>query len=100
MKNLFLKVRNDYMQELQDCKLQGNDYHLESDTWSHTMMVFSHSLNDNVKIELQVAALLHDIGKPLSKSIEDNRTFYRGHEGISTYLALKYKKDIHNLALT
>jgi len=72
-------------------------YHLESDVWSHIMMVFSHTLNSNVSKELQVAALLHDIGKPLAKVYKNDKIYFNGHEGISTHLALRYKDAIEEI---
>lgn len=46
-----------------------NDYHLEGSVWTHTMMVLKELENESK--ELQLAALLHDVGKPFSIEIVD-----------------------------
>ena len=44
-----------------------NPYHCESDVFTHTMMVCKQAENDSY--EVQIAALLHDIGKPSTRKI-------------------------------
>lgn len=39
------------------------------------------------EIELRWAALLHDVGKPATKAIEENKLHYYGHEQVGTELA-------------
>ena len=66
-----------------------NPYHLESDCWSHTMMVCKIAeLNGYDKVVL-VAALLHDIGKPASRKINprNNHVQFFGHEDLSAKMA-------------
>jgi len=66
-----------------------NPYHLETDCWSHTMMVCK--LAELYKYEkvVQVAALLHDIGKPASRKINprNNHVQFFGHEEVSVTMA-------------
>ncbi len=62
-----------------------NPYHLESDCWSHTMLVCKVAeLNGYDKV-VHVAALLHDIGKPGSRKINprNNHIQFFGHEELS-----------------
>ena len=78
-------------------------YHAEGDIWTHTMMVYSHikhySKGDEADVELELAVLLHDIGKPDCKKIssDEDRFSFTGHENLSTFLAIdilnKYKKE-------
>lgn len=42
-----------------------NPFHLEGDVWSHTMMSCNQAVNQNKNT--QIAALLHDIGKPFTR---------------------------------
>jgi len=89
-----------------------NAYHVEGTVWAHTMMVchearFDHKVN-------KIAALLHDIGKPLAREVisineakpsmngEERasttelkanpgakfKTHFRGHEGISFWYSI------------
>ena len=74
-----------------------NKYHDFSTVWEHTIKVVSQVPND---LTLRMAALLHDIGKIKTLSIDSNgnRHFYR-HEQVSADMAktilkrLKYSND-------
>ena len=68
-----------------------NPFHLESDIFTHTMMVYKTAellSNDNDLVKW--STLLHDTGKPLSKEILDDKKKCRfiGHEGISAHIAV------------
>ncbi len=86
----FPKMHNDLLQcnhNFDDKDL--NPYHLESDCWSHTMMVCKIaelSKYDNV---VQIAALLHDIGKPAVRKINprNNHVQFFGHEEVSAEMS-------------
>jgi len=68
-----------------------NPYHLESDCWSHTMMVCKIAELSNYNKVVQVAALLHDIGKPMSRKINprNNHVQFFGHEELSAEMSEK-----------
>ena len=69
----------------------NNPYHLEGDVWTHTMMVLKVSeLQDNTDIIDYIACLLHDLGKPSTREEipERKRVMFKGHEGVSYYLAI------------
>jgi len=76
-----------------------NPYHLETDCWSHTMMVCKVAeLSDYDKV-VQIAALLHDIGKPTVRRVNprNGHVQFFGHEEVSaemshTVLALMQTK--------
>jgi len=73
-----------------------NPYHYESTVWTHTMMVISHMVRDNVDIDLFVAGLLHDIGKPKAVMIveeKEKKVFYN-HANISANMSLNIMKEI------
>ena len=67
-----------------------NPYHLESDCWSHTMMVCKIAELSNYDKVVQVAALLHDIGKPASRKINSKNNYVQffGHEELSAKMAV------------
>jgi len=60
--------------------MQEGGYHEEGDVYKHTMKVLE---NTKPGLENQLAALLHDIGKPSTKSwhnfVQDKATFYDHH---------------------
>lgn len=68
-----------------------NPYHLESDCWSHTMMVCKIAQIENFDRTVQIAALLHDIGKPSVRRInlKNNHVQFFGHEIVSAYLSVE-----------
>lgn len=72
-----------------------NPYHLEGDVWTHNMMVMLEAARLKDKCDyneykhVMVAALLHDIGKPLArkKSKDKERVHFYGHEPLSAILS-------------
>jgi len=68
---------------------QLNPYHLEGDVWSHTMMVFNQASSNDSSSVVRIAALLHDIGKPHCKKINDDtkRVSFFNHEAVSFFMA-------------
>lgn len=67
----------------------NSPYHLEGSIWTHTCMVYSaiKALHPDNKV-LLIAAILHDIGKIFTKSINNKGGHsFIGHEGVSTFLA-------------
>jgi len=68
-----------------------NPYHLEGDCWAHTMMVCKIAELEKYGKNVQIASLLHDIGKPVCREInpKNNHVSFFGHEGMSAYMALE-----------
>jgi len=69
-----------------------NPYHLETDCWSHTMLVCKIAEISNYHKVVLIAALLHDIGKPKARRVnpKNNHVQFFGHEKLSA----RYSKDI------
>lgn len=86
----FPKLHNDLLQCNHNYDEKNlNPYHLESDCWSHTMMVCKIAEMSGYDKVVQIAALLHDIGKPASRKINprNNHVQFFGHEGLSAVMA-------------
>lgn len=66
-----------------------NPYHQEGSVWNHTIMVIR-ELPEVVTVELVMAALLHDIGKPSTK----NGSKYHGHAEVGAEMAEKVCKRL------
>ena len=66
-----------------------NPYHFESDCWSHTMMVYKMAELNGYDKTVQIAALLHDIGKPSARRINPRNKHIQffGHEELSAKMA-------------
>ena len=75
---------------------ETNPYHLEGDCWSHTMMVCKIAELENYDRVVQVAALLHDIGKPHSRKVnpKNNHVQFFGHEELSAEMAIPLVADL------
>ncbi len=66
--------------ELHACKgvAQPNSAHKEGDVWNHTMQVIA-SFTEDHGADTRWAALLHDIGKPATFSIDEERIKFNEH---------------------
>jgi len=63
--------------DLKGCE-QPPEYHPEGDVWTHTVMMLNELSRPSPALAL--AVLLHDIGKPATRSVdEDGRIRFRGH---------------------
>lgn len=63
-----------------------NEYHAES-VFEHMVRSLDASVKLTDNVLLRLAALLHDVGKPPTKSIdEDNRIHFYNHEVVGTYV--------------
>ncbi len=70
-----------------------SNWHLEGSIYTHTMMVLSHmqylcKQMPSRQKELLIVALLHDIGKIVTKELKDEEKFtFYGHANVSSFLA-------------
>lgn len=66
-----------------------NPYHIEGDVWTHTMMVCKQA--ENMPYEVQIAALLHDIGKPSTRKVnpKNGRVSFFNHDAVSAFMSLE-----------
>ena len=80
-----------------------NPWHYESSVWTHTMMVLKVAEIHNASKTNLIAALLHDVGKPLAqefKELEEHpfgKYRFIGHEGISFHLSIKILNKLEKL---
>lgn len=66
---------------------QSPRFHPEGDVWVHTRNVLSH-LPAEAGLALVWAALLHDVGKPASRTVDaDGEPHFYGHERLSAEMA-------------
>lgn len=68
---------------------QRPDYHLEGDVWTHTLRVLGH-LPAGASLDLRLAALFHDVGKPETTGIRpDGRIDSHDHQAVGARMAEK-----------
>ena len=83
-----------WIRAMQDCQ-QEPDFHAEGNVWIHTRMVCEtlsanaawHALPEPDRATVFLAALLHDVAKPLCTRLEDGRLTSRGHSKLGAKLA-------------
>jgi poly(A) polymerase len=63
---------------------QDKIFHSEGDVWTHTLLVVKNAPPD---WKIQLAALLHDSGKPATRTEHGERIKFLGHEKISEEIA-------------
>lgn len=82
---------------------QGEKYHQEGDVYNHTLKVLE---NAKPGVENQMAALLHDIGKPETQQILPNKTTFYEHQHAGAEIAraimkrLKFDKKTSDRVVT
>ncbi len=82
-----LGVLERILPELSGCRgvMQEGGWHIY-DVFDHTMTALDNSPKN---LDLRLALLLHDIGKPALRRLEDERAFFTGHDGLSARMAKK-----------
>lgn len=91
------------MPELGELKIEVDPNHHHKDVYEHTLIVLER-VSPNIVSRL--GALLHDIGKPKTKGIENGKVHFRHHEVVGARIAnqilkrLKFsKKEIQDICL-
>ena len=103
------KIYQLWKERFADKLLETHDskYHKEGNILTHTLMVYNEVINETADYDnlfdettlFKIAALLHDVGKPLSVTYENGRKLFRGHEGLSTFLSVSYLKELKSKGL-
>jgi poly(A) polymerase len=85
--------------ELADLQMAQDPIHRHKDVLAHTLAVVDKT---EPKLELRLAALLHDIGKPATRQFSDSGATFHHHEVVGSRIArqrlreLRYPKQIVN----
>ena len=84
---------------LEGVGIEQNLHHIYT-VWEHNIRALQYTVEQNYPIEVRLAALLHDVGKPRSKRGEGRNCTFYGHEVIGARIAkealsrLKFPKEI------
>lgn len=85
--------------ELADLEMAQDPIHRHKDVLAHTIAVVDKT---EPKLELRLAALLHDIGKPATRQFSDSGATFHHHEVVGARIArqrlreLRYPKQVVN----
>jgi poly(A) polymerase len=90
--------------ELPKLRLEIDEHHRHKDVYDHSLIVLEQAIaqeKDGPDLVLRLAALLHDIGKPKTRSfVEGGRVTFHHHEVVGASMskvrlvALRYPKDV------
>jgi len=67
---------------------QPPEYHPEGDVWTHTVLMLNELTNPSVDLALSV--LLHDSGKPATRTEEAGRIRFQGHAQVGAEIASEW----------
>ncbi len=93
-----------FLPELSGLKLEIDEHAQHKDVYEHTLRVVANAISletDGPDLTLRLAALMHDVGKPATKTIgSDGRVSFHHHELVGARMtkqrlkALRYSKDL------
>lgn len=69
---------------------QPPEFHPEGDVWTHTVMMLNELSDPSPALAL--AVLLHDIGKPATRTVENGRVRFTGHAQVGARIAAAWMK--------
>lgn len=85
-----------FFPELRQMRVEQDPIHRHKDVLTHTIAVVA---NTSPRVDLRLAALFHDIGKPKTRAIGENGVSFHHHEVVGARMtrdrmkALRYSKD-------
>ena len=83
------------MEEFEECYgMKQNKYHF-GDVAEHTLAVLDyHCKHYEPTVVERLACLLHDIGKPATRSVKDGKIHFYDHEYVGVSIAIRIMKDL------
>ncbi len=90
-------LANSFLPELNSMELEQDPIHHHKDVLAHTIAVVAKT---SPTLVLRLAALMHDVGKPRTRSFERGRATFHHHEVVGARMtrdrltALKYPNDV------
>lgn len=73
-----------------------NEYHLY-DVWEHSLKVVESVNSEGLEMpawELRLAALLHDVGKPATRTEDENGVHFYGHDHVGAQIAADWLRTL------
>jgi poly(A) polymerase len=91
------RLADEFLPELNAMRLEQDPIHQHKDVLAHTIAVVANTRPD---LRVRLAALLHDVGKPKTRSIGPNGVSFHHHEVVGARMArermtaLRYPQDL------
>jgi len=70
-----------------------NKHHIYT-VWEHSLRSLDYTVSKNYPLEIRLAALLHDVGKPATKRGEGEAATFYGHEVVGARMVSKILKEL------
>jgi poly(A) polymerase len=80
-----------FLPELSSLKLEQDPVHRHKDVFHHTLAVLERT---EPKLELRLAALLHDVGKPKTRRIGPDGVSFHHHEVVGAEMAIDRLREL------
>jgi len=74
--------------------ISQNKHHIYT-VWEHNLRALDYSAQNNYSLEVRLASLLHDVGKPRTKRGEGPDSTFYGHEVVGARMAKKILERLH-----
>jgi poly(A) polymerase/tRNA nucleotidyltransferase (CCA-adding enzyme) len=78
-----------FLPELEEGYDVGQNKHHVYSVWEHNLRALTYATKENYDIDVRIAALLHDVGKPQTKRGEGEDSTFYGHDVVGAKMALK-----------
>jgi len=94
-------VADHFLPEVPKLRLERDEHHRHKDVYRHSLTVLDQAIELEERyglerdVRLRLAALLHDIGKPATRSLlPDGRVAFHHHDAVGAKLARKRLKEL------
>lgn len=73
---------------------QNKEAHLY-DVWEHSIRALQYAAEQNYSLEVKLAALFHDIGKPITKDEKQGKTTFYGHDVVGAKVTREILENLN-----
>jgi len=92
------ELAEEFLPELPALRLSQDPIHRHKDVYRHTLAVLDKLIASEPEpapdVELRLAGLLHDIGKPATRRIEDGKVSFHHHEVVGAKMAERRLREL------
>ncbi len=78
-----------FLPELEEGYEVGQNKHHVYSVWEHNLRALTYATKENYDVDIRIAALLHDVGKPQTKKGDGEDSTFYGHDVVGAKMALR-----------